>query len=84
MPLHAAPPQTHDIFVSNPSAVALAGHLDVLCFDKTGTLTEPGLDLQARGAGRGGLAALGRGLAWLGVCSAGAAGPGAAQPTVCL
>ncbi|PRW55974.1 Ca-transporting ATPase [Chlorella sorokiniana] len=38
--------QTHDIFVSNPSAVALAGHLNVLCFDKTGTLTEPGLDLQ--------------------------------------
>lgn len=42
--------QTHDIFVSNPSAVALAGHMDVLCFDKTGTLTEPGLDLQVRGA----------------------------------
>lgn len=38
--------QTHDIYVSNPSAVALAGHMDVLCFDKTGTLTEPGLDLQ--------------------------------------
>ena len=38
--------QQHDIFVSNPSAVTLAGHLDVLCFDKTGTLTEPGLDLQ--------------------------------------
>jgi P-type E1-E2 ATPase len=40
--------QQHDIFVSNPSAVALAGHLNVLCFDKTGTLTEAGLDLQAR------------------------------------
>ncbi|KAL4457986.1 hypothetical protein ABPG75_012851 [Micractinium tetrahymenae] len=38
--------QQHDIYVSNPSAVALAGHLNVLCFDKTGTLTEPGLDLQ--------------------------------------
>ncbi|PSC67462.1 hypothetical protein C2E20_8853 [Micractinium conductrix] len=38
--------QQHDIFVSNPSAVTLAGHLNVLCFDKTGTLTEPGLDLQ--------------------------------------
>lgn len=38
--------QRHDIYVSNPAAVALAGHLDVLCFDKTGTLTEPGLDLQ--------------------------------------
>lgn len=47
------PPQTHDIFVSNPSAVALAGHLDVLCFDKTGTLTEPGLDLQVGGWGAG-------------------------------
>ena len=40
--------QRHDIFVSQPAAVALAGHLDVLCFDKTGTLTEPGLDLQVR------------------------------------
>lgn len=29
--------QQHDIFVSNPSAVTLAGHLNVLCFDKTGT-----------------------------------------------
>lgn len=38
--------QQHDIYVSNPSAVTLAGHLNVLCFDKTGTLTEPGLDLQ--------------------------------------
>ncbi|KAI3436891.1 hypothetical protein D9Q98_006299 [Chlorella vulgaris] len=38
--------QRHDIFVSNPAAVTLAGHLNVLCFDKTGTLTEPGLDLQ--------------------------------------
>ena len=41
--------RSHDIFVSNPAAVALAGHLDVLCFDKTGTLTEPGLDLQVGG-----------------------------------
>jgi P-type E1-E2 ATPase len=38
--------QQHDIYVSNPTAVTLAGHLNVLCFDKTGTLTEPGLDLQ--------------------------------------
>lgn len=36
----------HGIFVSNPSAIAAAGHLDVICFDKTGTLTEPGLDLK--------------------------------------
>jgi cation-transporting ATPase 13A3/4/5 len=35
----------HEIFVSNPAAIALAGHLDIICFDKTGTLTEPGLDL---------------------------------------
>jgi cation-transporting P-type ATPase 13A2 len=35
----------HGIFVSNPSAINAAGHLDVICFDKTGTLTEPGLDL---------------------------------------
>lgn len=50
--------QQHDIYVSNPSAVTLAGHLNVLCFDKTGTLTEPGLDLQgvvplAAGSGSG-------------------------------
>jgi hypothetical protein len=32
----------HDIFVSNPSAIAAAGHLNVICFDKTGTLTEVG------------------------------------------
>ncbi len=30
----------HDIFVSHPDAVAMAGHLDVVCFDKTGTLTQ--------------------------------------------
>ncbi|KAH7618816.1 putative Polyamine-transporting ATPase 13A3 [Nannochloris sp. 'desiccata'] len=35
----------HGIFVSNPSAINAAGHLDTICFDKTGTLTEPGLDL---------------------------------------
>ncbi len=35
----------HGIFVSNPSAITAAGHLDIICFDKTGTLTEPGLDL---------------------------------------
>ncbi len=35
----------HGIFVSNPSAINAAGHLDIICFDKTGTLTEPGLDL---------------------------------------
>ncbi len=35
-----------DIFVSEPSKVVTAGHLDVACFDKTGTLTEAGLDLQ--------------------------------------
>lgn len=37
--------QTHGIFVSSPAAVAMAGHLDMVCFDKTGTLTEPGLEL---------------------------------------
>lgn len=33
------------IYVSNPSAINAAGHLDIICFDKTGTLTESGLDL---------------------------------------
>lgn len=32
----------HDIFVSSPSAITAAGHLNVICFDKTGTLTEVG------------------------------------------
>ncbi len=59
------PLQTHDIFVSNPSAVALAGHLNVLCFDKTGTLTEPGLDLQVRGAVVRGVAVLEQHSVWM-------------------
>ncbi|GAB4820540.1 hypothetical protein N2152v2_007586 [Parachlorella kessleri] len=36
----------HDIFVSNPTAITAAGHLNIICFDKTGTLTEPGLALK--------------------------------------
>lgn len=32
----------HSIFVSSPSAITAAGHLNVICFDKTGTLTEVG------------------------------------------